>query len=360
MVTTPLERRPSISLPVTLGVAHGVADGSAGLMLGSLAHVMPAGEVAQLVLLYNVVAFGGQPVAGLITDQARSPRAAALSGLVLTFVGLLLSAWEPRAAILVAGAGGAAFHVGGGALALCAASGRAAPVGLFAAPGVLGLAIGGALAAGNYVARAPFAMALAVVFALVAVARVPALPYAAQRRDEPVFDRHDAVMMLLLAAIALRSAVWNIFQLIEAGDVGALLIVALAAAIGKACGGVIADYVGWHRWSMVALMAATPILSFGGRRLAPLALGLALLQSATAPLLALVARSAPRHPATAAGLGLGLAIGAGALPLLVPPATLRPSVTIALCGAGAVAALAVVVFRTRSSRHRRPLSPSLE
>src|SRR5688500_2832831 len=151
MVTMPATRTPSMSLPTTLGLAHGVADGSAGLILGSLAHVMPAGEVAQLVLLYNVVAFGGQPVAGLMTDHGRNPRAAALIGLALTFVGLLLSAWQPRAAVVVAGVGGAAFHVGGGALALCAASGRAAHVGVFAAPGVLGLAIGGALAAGHYV-----------------------------------------------------------------------------------------------------------------------------------------------------------------------------------------------------------------
>src|SRR5688572_33104157 len=107
MVTVAATRMRSVSLPATLGLAHAVADGSAGLILGSLAHVMPAGEVAQLVLLYNVVAFGGQPVAGLITDHARSPRAAALIGLVLTFVGLLLSAWEPRAAVVVAGVGGA-------------------------------------------------------------------------------------------------------------------------------------------------------------------------------------------------------------------------------------------------------------
>jgi FSR family fosmidomycin resistance protein-like MFS transporter len=164
-------------------------------------------------------------------------------------------------------------------------------------------------------------------------------------------------MILLLSAIALRSAVWNIVQLIESGDISALLIVAVAAAIGKACGGFIADYIGWHRWSIAALIAATPILTFGGRRLAPLALGLALLQSATAPLLALVAQSAPRNPATAAGLGLGLAIAAGVVPLVVAPAALPPSVGIALWGTGAVAALGLVVIRTRSARLRAKTGP---
>jgi FSR family fosmidomycin resistance protein-like MFS transporter len=312
------------------------------MLLGSLMHVMSAAEVAQLVLLYNVVAFGGQPIAGLITDGVRNPRAAASIGLLLTFAGLLLSPADPRAAIVVAGAGGALFHVGGGALALCAAPGRAAPVGMFAAPGVLGLAIGGALAASNSVPVAPFAAALAIVFALVAAAPVPPLPYRADRRDEPMFDRHDVVMMLLLSAIALRSAVWNIFQLIESADAGALVVLAIAAAIGKVCGGVIADYVGWRLWSMAALIASTPILTFAGHRLAPLAFGLALLQSATAPLLAMLAQSAPRHPATAAGLGLGLAIAAGGLPSLVLPAALQTRIVVALFGTGAVAVLAAV------------------
>jgi len=77
-------------LPTTLGLAHGVA----GLLLGRLPRAFALGEVAVLVLLYNVLAFGAQPLVGLLTDHLRNPRLVALAGLGL------LAAW------LVVGWGG--------------------------------------------------------------------------------------------------------------------------------------------------------------------------------------------------------------------------------------------------------------
>src|SRR5262245_41952435 len=136
-----------LTLPLILGLAHGAADGAAGLLLGGLPHAMPLERVALLVLLYNLLAFGGQPLAGLLADYVARPRAAALAGLALLAGALLLGGGQPQAAVLLAGMGSAAFHVGGGALALSATGGRASGPGLFAAPGVVGLAAGGALAA---------------------------------------------------------------------------------------------------------------------------------------------------------------------------------------------------------------------
>src|SRR5512138_2391302 len=139
-----------LALPLVLGLAHGAADGAAGMLLGSLPRGMALGQVALLVLLYNALAFGAQPLVGLAADRAGRPRAALLAGLLagLLLLGAALLAFEaqPRLAVALAGLGSAAFHVGGGALALCATRGRAAGPGLFAAPGVAGLALGGWLA----------------------------------------------------------------------------------------------------------------------------------------------------------------------------------------------------------------------
>ena len=52
-------------LPITLGLAHGVGDGAAGLLLGALLRVMPLEQVSVLVLLYNLLAFGVQPIVSL-------------------------------------------------------------------------------------------------------------------------------------------------------------------------------------------------------------------------------------------------------------------------------------------------------
>lgn len=107
-------------LPTFLGLAHGVADGATGLLLGSLPHSMSVSQVGALVLLYNLLALGGQPSAGLLTDRLRRPRAALMVGLWFVGVGLIVMGWSPIFAVVLTGIGSAAFHVGGGALALCA------------------------------------------------------------------------------------------------------------------------------------------------------------------------------------------------------------------------------------------------
>jgi FSR family fosmidomycin resistance protein-like MFS transporter len=267
-------------------------------------------------LLYNVLAFGCQPLFGLLTDRLRRPRPVALAGLGLLAAGLLLMRAQPPLAVALAGLGSSSFHVAGGALALCATRGRASGPGLFAAPGVLGLALGGYLALSGAAPIWPFLALLALLAAAVAALGLPALPYDASTLDEPAFERHDWIMLALLAAIALRSLVWTTLQLVLESRIELLLLMAVAAALGKALGGPLADRIGWRRWTLLALGGAALALTFSRASVPALLLGVALLQSATPAALAALLRLLPRQPATAAGFGLGLAIALGAVPLL--------------------------------------------
>lgn len=305
-----------LTLPLVLGLAHGVADGAAGLLLGGLAHTRPLTEVGLLLLLYNLLAFGGQPVAGLLVDRVGRPRAAALAGLLLLGAALLAGGAPPHLAVALAGAGSAAFHVGGGALACCATRGRTAGPGLFAAPGVVGLATGGALATAGYLAAWPFLLLLLGLAVALMRLPLPALPYRRPAHDEPLFEGHDLVMLALLAAIALRSAVWSSVQFLLQGRIDMLLALAVAAALGKILGGLLADRLGWRRWTMSALLGAAALLTLGGQQPAPLLLGVALLQSATPATLAAAARLLPQAPALAMGLTLGLAVAIGGVPVI--------------------------------------------
>ncbi|MGN6675937.1 MAG: MFS transporter [Thermomicrobiales bacterium] len=300
-------------LPLALGLAHGLADGSVGMQLGTLPAGMALERVGLLVLLYNVLAFGGQPLVGLIVDRVRSPRAAVLAGLLLHCAALIVSLRWPEGAVVLAGFGSAAFHVGGGALALCATRGRALGPGLFAAPGVAGLAIGGGLAALGHRPLLVFLLPLVVFTGVVWTARLPATPYTG-RAEEPIFERHDAIMLVLLAGIALRSAVWNTVQYLLAGRVDVLIALGCAAAVGKVVGGALADRIGWRRWTVGALACAAPLLALDGERLVTLLPGVALLQSTVPVAMAAAGQLLPRRPALAAGLVLGGAIAAGALP----------------------------------------------
>jgi FSR family fosmidomycin resistance protein-like MFS transporter len=123
-------------------------------------------------------------------------------------------------------------------------------------------------------------------------------------------------MLVLLAGIALRSAVWSVTQAALAARLDLILAMAIAAAVGKALGGVLADRIGWRRWTFGALIVAAPLLSLSGENPATLLPGIALLQSATPTALAATGRLLPRRPGLASGLVLGLAIAAGGLPTI--------------------------------------------
>jgi FSR family fosmidomycin resistance protein-like MFS transporter len=235
--------------------------------------------------------------------------------------------------------------------------GRAAGLGIFAAPGVIGLAVGGVLAASGATPLWPgvgLLLALALVVATVPTHSTAAPPAAQGHAREPLFEAHDWIMMLLLAAIALRSAVWTSLQSIYDGEPSLLLWLAFAAAIGKATGGYLADWFGWRRWSLTALMAAALLLSIGGQHLFSLCAGVALLQSATPAMVAAVTQSMPRMPATAAGLTFGLAIAAGGLPALAgwPPQIHAPPLLALLLLASALlywrASLRAVAMQAKS------------
>lgn len=333
-----------LSLPVALGLAHGIADGAAGLLLGTLPGTLAAGQVALLVLLYNALAFACQPLLGVLTDWVGRPRLIALAGLTLQAAGLVASPWSALAAVTLAGLGSGCFHVGGGALALCATRGRALGPGLFAAPGVFGLALGGYLAISGAAMLWPWLVGLAAIGLVMVVLGQPVLPYRAAV-EEPAFERHDLIMIALLAGIALRSLAWTTLQYVLQARVDVLLLLAVAGAVGKVAGGALADRLGWRRWTMLALGSAAALLTVSAGNLWVLMLGVALLQSATPGALAATLRLLPRQPATAAGLGLGLAIAIGGVPLMLgwgdwlgsPP--VLAATTLVACGL-CVAALA--------------------
>ncbi|HRJ85889.1 MAG TPA: MFS transporter [Ignavibacteria bacterium] len=304
-----------IFLPVTLGLAHGVSDCAAGLVLGSLTNSMSIYGVGSLVLLYNLLAFGAQPLAGLLTDKLKNPKLAVLTGLILMAAAVILYFIHPVASVLCAGFASAVFHVGGGALALCSTPDRSSGAGLFSAPGVAGLAIGGYLAISSIFPAALIVVLLAAIAVFIFALKIPLLPYEAPREANE-FEKHDLIMLVLLLAIALRSAVWNIFQHIEQGEITNIILISLSAAGGKIIGGYAGDLIGWRRYSFSALLLAIPLLIMGEASIYFLLPGIALLQSVTPIMVTALYKNMKKLPATAAGLSFGLAIAAGGLPFL--------------------------------------------
>lgn len=302
-----------------LGVAHFVVD--AICVASVLRTAPPRGAIASsalaFVLSYDLLAFAGQAPLGWLVDRTAARKSAAFAGVLLSALALALGSQAGLAVIALAGLGNALFHVGAGAIVLASSQSRAAPAGVFVAPGALGLGLG--IVLGRALPQTPlWPLFFAAVVACVAVAVV-----SDRRRDLPLPDtdlpasRVAAIFALLVFSVAVRSL---------AGSVGCdgcprgmflLVAVPLAAFAGKLSGGFLADRFGFADVSVAALLASAPLLAFADGSLWLALPGLLVFQLTMPVTLAAAYRALPRRPALGFGV-LCVALVGGTLPAYVP------------------------------------------
>ncbi len=291
-----------------LGLTHAFSDGTAGYLVASTSS-LPYETLILYVGLYNLLAFGMQPLAGWLVDTTGRPRLALQGSLGLMAAVLPLSFVSPVAAIACAGVASSCFHVSAGSLCVTDTQ-TVTPSGYFAAPGVMGLTLGGFCGATGVVLW-PYLTACLILSA-VAIHRWPEIRSAVVSTTVGM-DRHEMLMIVLLFAIALRSVIWMVYQELLFGNFAELLIIAAFAMTGKFVGGHLADRFGIRMWGTLALALAGPCLAVGEMVRPLFYVGILILQSATPVGLWAMSQLLPRHPATASGLALGLAIGIGGL-----------------------------------------------
>ncbi|GAB4026785.1 MFS transporter [Spirosoma gilvum] len=306
-----------------LGIGHGFSDAAAGYLIGNLSSDSSFVDMGGAIMVYNLLAFGGQLPAGIWLDRIgyyRLPAILSLVGMVAA-VGLLMGEllWP---AVVLAGLCSAIYHVAGGAVTLTSFPEKSRFVGLFSAFGVMGLALGGwAGAMGWDVVGYLLMSGLAIIGLVLLKTSFPLVQVRMTVEEKPQLDHHDYLMILLLMAIAMRSAVWNIVQLLYAQHYDWLLYVALAAMVGKLIGGWLTDRIPWKLYALTALAIAIPALGWGYRRLFWLMLGTGLLQSLTPVSIVALQRLFPNTPAMVSGATFGLAIALGGLVSYVPLAS---------------------------------------
>ena len=90
------------------GLVHAIVDASCIVLL--LGGIDVRGELLTYIIIYNLLAFGLQLPIGLIVDRIHQPVLAAVLGLVILSVAIMLFI-HPMEAIILAGIGNALFHV---------------------------------------------------------------------------------------------------------------------------------------------------------------------------------------------------------------------------------------------------------
>lgn len=219
------------------------------------------------LLLYNFCAFALQMPIGAAADRLDRNSCVAVGGCAGVLAGLLLGiAGFPAGAAVVAGIGNACFHVGGGIDVLNRSERKAAPLGIFVAPGALGIFLGTMLGRAGTEAAVWIGglLILSAVVIRAAAGREKLwlssgnAPFSFSVPSSSVQSgRTLMAAACFLAAVILRSYSGMIQNFPWKETLaGSGLILAGAVVLGKMAGGVLADKLGIQRTAFRSMCAA--------------------------------------------------------------------------------------------------------
>lgn len=341
--------------------AHFLVDLSCALLL--LGRICPDWNPGVAVLLYNLFAFAVQMPVGLLADRLGRCHLFASAGCLLVLLGWALP--PGPVAVITAGLGNAAFHVGGGLNTLNEGGRRAGPLGLFVSPGAFGVYLGSilafykplrevltpeeVLASGEFLLSTESFLPLAVCLSL-AVAAVVLWRFGKGTDNAPlVLAGGDyklwGAAACLLAVVIFRSLLGLAANLPWKGDFGWLAVCAVAG--GKAAGGYVADRFGMFPTAMASLCLSA-ICFLGGNHPAA-GLGALFLFNMTMPLtLWAMAMLFPGMKGFSFGL-LTFGLFLGFLPVYFGWGSLGP----AALAAATILSLPLLIFGLRQAERRK-------
>jgi len=328
-------------------IAHFFVDAvCASLVFGPAKETLSAESFALAILVYNTIAFSTQCVVGHFLDRIGRtrgrktpnghtrpdvPYAGAVSCVSIGFAALLPLPAFLR--VVLASFGNSVFHVAGGSETLAESDGKAGPLGVFVAPGAMGLTLGTLFPR----FRAVFAAGILFIAVWLAVitrfaetngellsqtdrnlsgGMLPvterSLSGAApetvkgenahrlvEPKDSPYAGR---IALLLLLAVAVRAIGGSAVSFPWKTGAGLSILLTASVVLGKALGGVLADRIELKRLSVVTVTVAAVALAFGSGSAALSPIGQFALNVTMPVTLWLLYRAMPGSPGFAFGL----------------------------------------------------------
>lgn len=306
--------KKQLSISLHWGLLHGVNDWIAGYLLMHYSFTNPGKESFIALVIYVILAFGGQLPLGLVVDKLKKIKIFGQLSILLLIIATTLSIQFIFLAIIIAGIASAGIHVIGGTICLQQSENKITPLGIFTAPGVAGLALGG------FCGALPLDwmwLALVLIFILFFQISKMGWPAYIFKKETPsnTRDTHDAIMIILLFIMTLRSLIFDMINQFSTQIEYGLLILGLSAFCGKIIGAVMADKIGWKNWLYISLPLSFIFFEIGRESIWALGFGIACLQSSVPLTLQLMYKCLPSYPATASAMSLGTVIALAGLPM---------------------------------------------
>jgi hypothetical protein len=250
----------------------------------------------------------------------------------------------------MASIGNALFHIGGGVINLFVTPKRAVSLGIFIAPGDIGLWAGIYLGNNGFFAMPLLALLLAVSAGAVFFINAPET-YGNPEKIRIESKWPCAVFALVWLSVVVRTLVNTTGGYTLEKSRLSLGVLAAAAFFGKGIGGFVSDKFGWKGAGVTALLISCPLIAFTDGNLFAGASGMLLLNivmplSATA-----MAGVIPKYPGLSMGLYC-LALFAGCSIQFVPQ---RIFFHHSLTQAISIIVVVLFLFAALSLFHTRPL-----
>ena len=290
------------------------------------------GEALSLaVILYNTLAFSTQCVIGALLDsRVRKLRGktsgqeladgaagvrlcglAEAAGMIMVLVGAALK-WGLISRVVLFGLGNSLFHVGGGMVTYEKSRGKAAPLGVFVAPGAFGVTLGTLFPGMLKLAQLLLALVASACIAFYAgygkTIQKQNYVINAENTDKTADESPMPLLpvVLLTAAVAVRAVGGSAAEFTWKQGAAASLLLTLFVFLGKGLGGFAADRFGAGRMSGVSIPLAALLTAFLAFSMPASLAGQFLLNLSMPVTLFLLHRMLPKDP----GLAFGLAASA--------------------------------------------------
>ena len=297
----------------TYTILNALVEGSVfGILRYLIQPQMMGWEFLHYLLLYNLIAFGLMPLAGIITDLTSNKHLFVQTGVLMIFCGLLFPSHFTRVVPLAlglkiktvfCGVGTALFRAAASGVILRRSEHRNRDIGLFLGAAPLGTAI---------VLLKPTFAYYFIPIAMFTAARddhcrefgemLAAREAPKRRKKHLTVIAAVGLTVVLMAAAAFRFLIGEAVDLVFTSDKKLILLFSLALILGRALGGFLSDLDGNVILSLVSVgLGGYFLLAADGRTLW-IAAGLFFLNLTLPALYHSAAELIPRAPAFAAGL----------------------------------------------------------
>lgn len=242
-----------------LSIGHLVIDLSGIYLINVQYNEYDFSLIVFFFLVYNLIAFGLQPFVGYYADVNNKYFSFVLLGLLLPVIGLLLIDFG-IIAIVIATIGNALYHVGGGVISVNLYPNKAAPAGVFVAPGAIGVFLGVYLASKS---MSFISILIAVISILILLLYVSFKDEIIKNEYKNISSNFALIVGLILIIIGIRGFIGSILLFTWANTLTHQVLLVSSIFLGKFFGGIIGDRYGFKKTGIFGLIASVPLLLLG-------------------------------------------------------------------------------------------------